>query len=112
MVAVRQERVAERVAEDAAALAVAGRKPHNLTFLDSQYRRPPAPTLAGIDATYALTPSAYARAARLIGLVSASRAIACSAARGRPSCRISRSRGSVCAPPISVSRPDAASVCT
>jgi LmbE family N-acetylglucosaminyl deacetylase len=44
------ERVRERVAEDAAALAIANRKPHNLTFLDAQYRRPPAPTLAGIDA--------------------------------------------------------------
>jgi hypothetical protein len=44
------QRVAERVAEDAAALGVANRKPHNLTFMDSQYRKPPAPTLAGIDA--------------------------------------------------------------
>ena len=43
-------RVAERVAEDAAALGVANRTPHNLTFLDAQYRRPPAPTLTGIDA--------------------------------------------------------------
>ncbi len=44
------QRVGERVAEDEAALAVAKRTPHNLTFLDAQYRRPPAPTLAGLDA--------------------------------------------------------------
>jgi len=44
------ERVRERVAEDAAALALAGRTPINLSLLDAQYRRPPPPpSLDGID---------------------------------------------------------------
>jgi hypothetical protein len=42
-------RARERIAEDAVALARAGREPVNLSFLDAQYRRPPAPTLAQID---------------------------------------------------------------
>ncbi|HMD56065.1 MAG TPA: PIG-L family deacetylase [Solirubrobacteraceae bacterium] len=43
------QRVRERVAEDAAALGRAGRKPINLSFMDAQYRRPPQPTLEAID---------------------------------------------------------------
>jgi LmbE family N-acetylglucosaminyl deacetylase len=43
------QRAAERAAEDAVALARAGRKPLNLTFLDAQYRTPPGPTLDRID---------------------------------------------------------------
>jgi hypothetical protein len=43
------ERVRERVAEDTRALALANRTPANLSFMDSQYRRPPAPTLEAID---------------------------------------------------------------
>ncbi len=43
------QRVAERAAEDAVALARAGRKPLDLPFLDAQYRTPPRPTLDRID---------------------------------------------------------------
>jgi LmbE family N-acetylglucosaminyl deacetylase len=43
------QRVSERAAEDALALARAGRKPLNLPFLDAQYRTPPGPTLDEID---------------------------------------------------------------
>jgi LmbE family N-acetylglucosaminyl deacetylase len=44
------ERVRERIAEDAAALARAGRRPHNLTLLDAQYRKPPPLRLDDLDA--------------------------------------------------------------
>jgi len=47
------ERARERIAEDAIALARAGRQPLGLPFLDSQYRRPPQPALAQIDAAIA-----------------------------------------------------------
>jgi LmbE family N-acetylglucosaminyl deacetylase len=43
------ERVRARIAEDAAALACAGREPHNLEFLDAQYRKPPALRLGQLD---------------------------------------------------------------
>jgi LmbE family N-acetylglucosaminyl deacetylase len=43
------QRTAERAAEDAVALARAGRKPLNLPFLDAQYRTPPGPSLEAID---------------------------------------------------------------
>jgi LmbE family N-acetylglucosaminyl deacetylase len=43
-------RVRERIAEDRDALARAARTPANLTLLDAQYRRPPAPGLAELDA--------------------------------------------------------------
>jgi hypothetical protein len=46
-------RVAERVAEDAQALASASRRPSNLSFLDAQYRPPPEPGLSAIDAEVA-----------------------------------------------------------
>jgi LmbE family N-acetylglucosaminyl deacetylase len=52
-------RVRERIAEDARALARAGREPANLDFLDAQYRRPPQPALTAIDrAVGASAPSA------------------------------------------------------
>lgn len=44
------ERVRERIAEDAAALARAGREPRNATLLDAQYRKPPPLRLADLDA--------------------------------------------------------------
>jgi LmbE family N-acetylglucosaminyl deacetylase len=44
------ERVRERISEDAAALAHAGRTAVNLDFLDNQYRRPPELPLARLDA--------------------------------------------------------------
>jgi LmbE family N-acetylglucosaminyl deacetylase len=52
-------RVRERIAEDARALARAGRTPVNLPFLDAQYRpAAPAPTLEEIDrALCAILPS-------------------------------------------------------
>jgi LmbE family N-acetylglucosaminyl deacetylase len=43
------ERAQERIAEDAEALGRAGHEPVNLEFLDSQYRRPPAPDLDALD---------------------------------------------------------------
>lgn len=43
------ERVRERVAEDARALALASREPHNLSFLDAQYRRGAPPSLEDLD---------------------------------------------------------------
>jgi LmbE family N-acetylglucosaminyl deacetylase len=43
------ERAGERLAEDAIALARAGRKPFSLPFLDAQYRRGAAPTLDELD---------------------------------------------------------------
>ena len=43
------ERVRERIAEDAAALARAGRRAHNLSFLDAQYRKPPPLRLQHLD---------------------------------------------------------------
>ncbi|MCW3067660.1 MAG: LmbE family protein [Solirubrobacterales bacterium] len=43
------ERAAERTAEDAVALATAGRTPVGLPFLDAQYRRSGPPTLDDID---------------------------------------------------------------
>ncbi len=46
-------RVRERIAEDASALALAERQPHNLSFLDAQYRKPPSLRLAEIDAEVA-----------------------------------------------------------
>ena len=43
-------RARERIAEDSAALADAGRTPHNLALLDAEYRAPgPAPSLREID---------------------------------------------------------------
>jgi LmbE family N-acetylglucosaminyl deacetylase len=42
-------RARERIAEDASALALAGREPLSLPFLDAQYRPPPQPTLEAID---------------------------------------------------------------
>lgn len=44
------ERVRERRAEDATALARAGREPQNLDFLDAQYRKPPPLRLDQLDA--------------------------------------------------------------
>jgi LmbE family N-acetylglucosaminyl deacetylase len=46
----RAERVRERIAEDAGALARAGRVAHNLAFLDAQYTRPRPLRLAELDA--------------------------------------------------------------
>ena len=43
------ERVRERRAEDAAALARIHRDPHNLEFLDAQYRKPPPLRLEQLD---------------------------------------------------------------
>jgi hypothetical protein len=43
------ERARERIAEDAVALAGAGRKPLSLPFLDHQYRRSGAPSLSDLD---------------------------------------------------------------
>jgi hypothetical protein len=42
-------RVRERQAEDGAALARAGREPHNLALLDAQYRKPPPLRLRDLD---------------------------------------------------------------
>jgi LmbE family N-acetylglucosaminyl deacetylase len=54
-------RVRERHAEDAAALARAGREPLNLALLDAQYRKPPPLRLADLDAHIAAAvPSACA----------------------------------------------------
>jgi hypothetical protein len=43
------DRVRERQAEDALALGRANREPHNLAFLDAQYRRPPPLRLDDLD---------------------------------------------------------------
>jgi LmbE family N-acetylglucosaminyl deacetylase len=43
------QRATERTAEDAVALARAGRKGRNLPFLDAQYRAPPGPSLDRLD---------------------------------------------------------------
>jgi hypothetical protein len=47
------QRVRERIAEDAAALALAGREPINLALLDVQYRRGSTPALQALDAQLA-----------------------------------------------------------
>lgn len=53
------ERARERIAEDAEALARAGRRPASLPFLDAQYRRPPGPSLERLDtALCAVVPAA------------------------------------------------------
>ncbi|HEX3510317.1 MAG TPA: hypothetical protein VHT27_04370 [Solirubrobacteraceae bacterium] len=54
-------RVAERIAEDAQALALASREPINLGFLDAQYRKPPPPALAAIDAAVTAAVPAVSR---------------------------------------------------
>jgi LmbE family N-acetylglucosaminyl deacetylase len=62
-------RAGERIAEDRAALALAGREPVNLPFLDAQYRPPPpAPTLAELDAAVAGAVAAASRALVPAGL--------------------------------------------
>jgi len=43
------QRARERLSEDAQALALAGRTPLSLPFLDVQYRRPPGPGLQELD---------------------------------------------------------------
>ena len=55
------ERVRERIAEDRAALAVAGRAPVNLEFLDHQYRRSPEPGLKLLDAAISSAAPAASR---------------------------------------------------
>ncbi len=55
------QRTRERIAEDAEALALAGREPINLPFLDGQYRRPPQPGLQDIDGAIAGHVSAASR---------------------------------------------------
>jgi hypothetical protein len=53
------QRVKERIAEDAIAMARAGREPANLAFLDAQYRQPPSLALSELDrAIAAEAPSA------------------------------------------------------